>query len=39
MKNVFQTEPEYNMYWLKLNKDGRANEDVLGQRLMDHDEI
>ena len=27
------------MYWLKLNKDGRANEDALGQRLMDHDEI
>ena len=38
-EKVFQTEPEYNMYWLKLNKDGRANEDVLGQRLMDHDEI
>lgn len=38
-EKVFQTEPEYNMYWLKLNKDGRANEDALGQRLMDHDEI
>ena len=38
-EKAFGEAPEYNMYWLKLNKDGVANEDALGKNLMDHDEI
>ena len=38
-QKAFGEAPEYNMYWLKLTKDGLADQDALGQRLMDHDEI
>lgn len=38
-QKVFSEAPEYNMYWLKLTKEGLADEDALGQNLMDHDEI
>lgn len=38
-QKAFGESPEYNMYWLKLTKDGLADQDALGQRLMDHDEI
>ena len=38
-EKAFGEAPEYNMYWLKLNKDGLTDEDALGKSLMDHDEI
>ena len=38
-QSAFGEAPEYNMYWLKLTKEGLADEDALGQSLMDHDEI
>lgn len=38
-QKIFSDTPEYDMYWLKLTKEGRADEDAVGRRLMEHDEI